>query len=126
MLGLELADVVDREAEVGVLRGLGRLVDHHGRPDQPLRRHGGDVLAVATADPVDRRVEVRADVLADLEPVPRPGRAAVVVLADDVPREPGVLANGGGSFSTGVSSLSGWVRSTTSAADSISASDWVI
>ena len=73
--------------EVGVRGGLGRLVDHDRRPDQPLRRHGGDVLAVLAADPVDRRVEVRADVLADLEPVPRPRRPAVVVAADLVPRQ---------------------------------------
>ena len=37
-----------------------------------------------------------------------------------------LFSNGGGSLRTGVSSLSGWVRSTMSTADSISASDWVI
>jgi hypothetical protein len=37
-VGLELADVVDGQEEVGVLGGLRRLVDHDGRPDEPLRR----------------------------------------------------------------------------------------
>ena len=41
-----------------------------------------DVGAVLAGDPVDRRVEMRADVLADRQRVPGPGRAAVVVAAD--------------------------------------------
>ena len=80
-----------------------------------LRRgDAGDVLAVAAGDPVDRRVEVGADVLADGQRRPRPGGAEVVVAADVLAATgPGVFANGGGSCSTGVVSLSGCVRSTT-------------
>ena len=44
-------------------------------PTSRLGAHRGDVLAVLAADPVDRRVEVRARVLADLQDVPGPGRA---------------------------------------------------
>ena len=89
VLGLEGADVVEREQVVGVLGGLGGLVDHHGRADQPGGRDARHVLAVAAGDPVDRRVEVRADVLADLQHVPRPGRPGVVVAAERPPAEPG-------------------------------------
>jgi hypothetical protein len=78
VLGLERAHVVDRQQVVRVRGGLGRLVDHDRRADEPRRRHAREVLTVLARDPVDRRVEVRADVLADLEPAPRPRRPAVV------------------------------------------------
>jgi hypothetical protein len=82
VLGLEGADRVDRQQVVRVGSRLGAPVDHDGRPDQPGRRALRNVLLVATGDPVVRGVEVRSDVLATLEPVPVPGRAALVVAAD--------------------------------------------
>ena len=86
VLGLEGADVVEGEQVVGVLGGLGGLVDHGRRPDQPGRGQARHVLAVAAGDPVDRRVEVGADVLPDLEHVPRK-RAPHVVAADRPPAQ---------------------------------------
>ena len=50
-------------------------------------RHLADVDAVARRDPVVRRVEVRAGVLAGGDVVPVPGRSAVVVAADLPQRE---------------------------------------
>jgi hypothetical protein len=55
--------VVDGEAEVWVSGGFGGPVDHDRRRDEARWRDGGDIVAVLAADPVDRRVEVRADVL---------------------------------------------------------------
>src|SRR6266536_331069 len=82
VLGFPGAHVVDGQEVVGVLRALGALVDDHGRPDHPLQRQCGDVVLVLAGDPVDRRVEVGADVLPALEPAPVPGRTGVVVVAD--------------------------------------------
>jgi hypothetical protein len=45
------------------------------------------VQAVSTGDPMHRRVEVRAGVLAGREVVPVPGRPTVVVPADLVQRQ---------------------------------------
>ena len=78
---------VDLQQEVGVLRALGALVDHHRRRDELPRRHLGDVEPVRAGDPVHRRVEVRADVLAGGDVVPVPGGTALVVAADLVQRE---------------------------------------
>ena len=65
------------EQEVGVGRDLLRAVDHAGRCDQQLRRDrvGMGVRQLAAGDPVRRRVEVRAGMLAAADVVPVPGRA---------------------------------------------------
>src|SRR5262249_10582424 len=82
VLALPGADVLDVQQEVRVLAGLRGEVQHRGRTDQPPRRYGCDVVAALAADPVTRRVEVRARVLAGPEVVPVPGRPAFVVVAD--------------------------------------------
>ncbi len=78
---LPAPDEVDRQQEVGVRRGFARAVEHAGGADQLLHRDrvGRVVRQVAPGDPVDRRVEMRAGVLAAGEVVPVPGRAALVV-----------------------------------------------
>ena len=87
VLGLEGLEVADGEQVAGVGRDLGGAVHHHRGADQPRGRRGGDVLAVAAGDPVHRRVEVRAGVLAELEHVPRPGGTGVVVAAEPSARQ---------------------------------------
>ena len=67
------------QQEVGVLRHLGRHVDHDGGGDQGGERRLGDVEPVAAGDPVHRGVEVGAGVLAGVDVVPVPGRALLVV-----------------------------------------------
>src|SRR3712207_1135965 len=47
------------------------------------------VVLLPPGDPMDRRVEVRADMLARFEPVPVPGRAALIVAADLMELPPG-------------------------------------
>src|ERR687895_2643304 len=89
MLRLECPDVVHLEEVVGVRAGLSRPVDHDRRPDQVPGRNLVHVVLVLARDPVDRRVEVRADVLAALEPVPVPGRSPLVVPTELVQSEPG-------------------------------------
>src|SRR3984885_9789698 len=77
-------DAIDGEKEIRVLRGFGRAVDDTNRRDEILHRDriGRTILIVAAADPVDRRIEMRARVLAELEPVPLPERAILVVVRD--------------------------------------------
>jgi hypothetical protein len=72
------------EQEVGVLRGGLAAVDHAGGADKAGDRDrvggvGGQVFA---GDPVHRRVEVGAGVLAQADGVPVPGGAFVVVVGD--------------------------------------------
>src|ERR687889_786874 len=82
VLGLEGAHVLDGEEVVGVPSGLdGFVYDDRGR-HEVAGRHLCYVPAFAAGDPVYGRIEVCADVLADLEPVPGPGGAALVVAAN--------------------------------------------
>ena len=73
-------------------------------------------------DPVHRRVEMRAGVLAERQIVPVPGRPAIVV-ARNLGRSSsgGDWPNCGGRPITGVAGPSGWVRSTTRTLPSASA-----
>ena len=75
---------VDGEQKIVVLRGFGRAIDDTGRPDEILGRNGvgGVVRMVLAADPVHRRVEMRAGMLAELQPIPRPERPVLVVMRD--------------------------------------------
>ena len=82
-------------------------------PSLPLIQWIGASKCVPTCSPISSQYHAHAG--------PRSSYSLITCRV-----RPGVLANGGGSLRTGVSSLSGWVRSTTSTADSISASDWVI
>src|SRR5437762_2973144 len=68
----ERAHVVDLEQEVRVRGGCGRHVEHGSRRDQAAGRHLGHVGPRATGDPMDRRVEVGAGVLAGGNVVPVP------------------------------------------------------
>src|SRR5215213_9623211 len=85
MFVFECAKVIDGEQVVGVFGAFGGTVDHDRGGDEVVGRHLRDVFVVAAADPMYGRVEVRARVLADLEPVPRPRGPALVVVADLVP-----------------------------------------
>ena len=73
------------EQVVRVSGGFDGTVDHDRGGDEVAGRHLRDVVAVAATDPVYRRVEVGARMLAELEPGPRPRRPALVVVADLVP-----------------------------------------
>ena len=72
------------EQEIGIGRDLLRAVDHAGGCDEELRRDcvGMSVRQLAAGDPVRRRVEMRAGMLAAGDVVPVPGRAALVVARD--------------------------------------------
>ena len=74
-------DESSRQQEIGILRRFLGAIDDESRPDEALGRDavGGVVRQVLARDPVHRRVEVRAGVLAAGEVVPVPGRAALVV-----------------------------------------------
>src|SRR5437764_2586216 len=82
VLLLPILDVLYLEEEVRVAGALGAFVDDSRRTDQLTWRHLRHVRPIATRDPVDRRVEVGADVLAGGEIVPVPGRPAFVEVAD--------------------------------------------
>ena len=86
MLLLPGLDAVDGEKEIRILCGLRRAIDNADRRDEILHRNsvGRAVLVVASADPVHRRVEMGAGMLAELEPVPRPERTVLVVIRDGV------------------------------------------
>ena len=79
-------DAVDGQEEIGILRAFGRAVDHADGRDEILHRDGVGraVLVFAAADPVDRRIEMGAGMLAELEPIPFPERAILVVVRDGV------------------------------------------
>src|ERR671914_1348965 len=91
MVGLERAQVINGEQVVGVLGALGGPVDHDRRANEVSGRHLRDIFALAATDPMYGRVEVRARVLADLEPVPGPRGAPLIVAADLVPLHRGSL-----------------------------------
>ena len=88
-LRLPLLDDRLGQQEVGVRRRLLRNIDDAGRADEPVHRDvvGGVVRVVLAGHPVDRRIEVRAGVLAAGDVVPVPGRAARVVARDLLERE---------------------------------------
>ena len=83
------------EKEIRVRRRLPRAVDHAGGRHEVLdgNRVGGVVRQVAARDPVDRRIEVRAGVLAAGEVVPVPARPALVVARDLLDTEGQALAH---------------------------------
>src|ERR1700742_1482115 len=87
VLGLEGVEVRGGQQVAVVGLDLGGLVDDDGGADQLRRRDRGDVDAVFAGDPMDRRVEVGAGVLAELEDAPGPGGAKVVVVAELLARE---------------------------------------
>src|SRR5215207_2705108 len=85
VVGLEGAYILDGQQIVGISSRLDRLVDHDRGRHEVAGWHLRYVPAFAAGDPVYGCVKVSADVLADLEPVPSPGGAALVVAADLVP-----------------------------------------
>src|ERR1051326_729137 len=74
-------DPVHSEKEVGILLRFVTAIQNRRRADEALGRDavGGVLRQVLARDPVDRRVEVRAGVLAAGEVVPIPGGPALVV-----------------------------------------------
>ena len=70
-----------RQQKIRIRLDLARDVDHARRSDEAARRDrvAGVVRQILARDPVNRRVEVRAGVLAELERVPVPRRPLVVV-----------------------------------------------
>ena len=87
VLFLPCHQVRDVDQEVRVRGGLGAEVQHHRRADQARGVQLRDVLALAPGDPVDRGVDVRADVLAGVDVVVLPERARLVVGGDLVEME---------------------------------------
>src|SRR5918995_492411 len=85
VLGLEGAYVIDGEQVVVIPFRLDGFVYHDRGRHEVAGWHLRYVAAFPAGDPVYGRVEVGADVLANLEPVPGPGGAALVVAADLVP-----------------------------------------
>ena len=90
-VGLPRPDALGREQEVLVLLHVRRHIDHARRPDEASGRDrvAGVVGQVLAGDPVHRRVEVRARVLAHAERVPVPRRALVVEARDHFDRHAG-------------------------------------
>ena len=74
-------DMAEGEKEIGVGARFGAAVDHAGRSNKMLdRQHIKRIVrAVAAGNPVDRRVEMRAGVLAEAHIVPVLSRPAIVV-----------------------------------------------
>ncbi len=89
MLFLEGEDVFGLEQEIVVLGGRGGAVDDDGGADEALGvdRVDGVVGHVLAADPVRRRVEMCAGVLAHRDVAPVPGGAFLVVAADHLAAE---------------------------------------
>src|SRR5712691_2500440 len=84
MLALPLLDALYGQQEVCILRYIGGYIDDAGRTYKLAHRNGvgGIVRQIFTCDPVDRRVEVRAGMLAQVQHIPVPGRATSVVARD--------------------------------------------
>ena len=105
------------QQEIRVSRRFGGTVDDVHRRDQALDRQrvGEAVRVVLARQPVVRRVEMRAGVFAELQPVPGPERAVLSYSLMRWIATLGVfLAKSGGSFRSGVSGPSTPVKSTTS------------
>src|SRR5262249_54440415 len=85
MLALPGLDPGDGQQEVLILGGFARAIDDAGAGDEIARldRVDGIVGPVAAGDPMDRRVEMGAGVLAAAEIVPVPFAAAARVIAGD-------------------------------------------
>src|SRR5437879_12812494 len=79
MLLLPVLYIFNAEQEIGALADLPGDIDDAGGRDKVAWLNGisrviGEILA---CDPVDRGIEVRPSVLAQIEDVPVPGRAAL-------------------------------------------------
>src|SRR6266849_5793278 len=97
-------DTLDGQQEIRRLLHIGCDINYTGGADELARRDGigGVVWQVFTGDPVDRRVEMRTCVLAQVHDVPVPGWPATII-----------ARNFAGKSMTTVSGPSGVVRSTT-------------
>src|SRR5207253_869040 len=82
VLGLPRLEVGDREQVAVVAVGLNALVDHAGGADEARGLDRNNVVTVLANDPIDRRVEMNADVLADRQRIPHPNKAAVIITTD--------------------------------------------
>src|SRR3712207_3963186 len=83
--------VFDGEQVVWIFGTLGGPVDHDRRRDEMAGGHLPHVEALTTGNPVNWCVEMRADVLADLEPIPCPSGPTLVVAANLVHLQAGRL-----------------------------------
>ena len=88
VLRFPLLDAGRRQQEVRILGDLALDVDHARRSGEARHRDGVArvVRQVLARNPVNRRVEVRAGVLAEAQRVPVPRRSLVVVARDDLNR----------------------------------------
>jgi len=77
----------DFKEEVRIFTALRALVDDHGRGQQMLGRNLRDIETVASGNPVDRRIKVRAYMLSHRDIVPIPGGPALIVAAHLMQRE---------------------------------------
>src|ERR1700722_2981397 len=96
MLTLPFFYAVGSEHIVRILRGFLRAIDDADGRDEVLDGDsiGRAVLIILAGDPVHGRVEMRAGVLAELEPAPRPKWSVLIVMRDLVHfHRRGVLAN---------------------------------
>jgi hypothetical protein len=91
VLGLECAYGFDGEQVVWVFGTFGGLVDHDRRRDEMTGGHLRHVKALTTGNPVNWCVDMRAHMLTDLEPVPRPSGPSLVVTANLVHLQAGRL-----------------------------------
>ena len=80
VLGFPFLDALDRQQIVRIGGSFLRAVDDVDRSDEILRRDGvGRIVRVVLAgDPVAGRVEMRAGVLAEFQPVPGPERTVLL------------------------------------------------
>ena len=108
-------ETIDRQQEIRIAHHVVTDVDDARRSDKLPRGNGVArvVRQVLARDPVDRRVEVRAGVLAETQrvPVPRGPLSSYREITSIV--TPGVGAKIGGKPITGVAGPSDCVRSTT-------------
>ena len=87
-------DVGHGQKIIGIGRALGRNVDDDGGRNEFLGvdRVDGVARQILAADPMDRRVKVRACVFADGKVGPIPGDTLLVVFRNDVAFESGGFA----------------------------------
>src|SRR3546814_16260877 len=81
MRGFPFLDVLDSQEIIGVLGGLCRDIDHGSLRDEVVRVDSVErvIGQVASGNPMDGSIEMRARMLADGEVVPVTGYPALIV-----------------------------------------------
>ena len=70
--------MADLKQEVGVLGNVGGHIEDVRAAEQPVDRNSGHIITISSRDPVPRRIEMGADVLAGVDVVVTPEGSAVI------------------------------------------------